>query len=45
MKVIFKETYMPYEVERECTNMTKQQIIDIYNLNGPDIEYYRFVEN
>lgn len=44
MKVIFKETYMPHPVERNCFNATREQAIDFYKLNDPDIEWYRFVE-
>lgn len=43
IKVQFKETYMPKPVERECVNMTREQIIEMYDLDGPDIEWYRFV--
>ena len=42
--VRFKETYMPHPVERICTNMTKDQIIRIYGLEEPDIEWYEFME-
>lgn len=43
VKVQFKERYMPHPVERECVNMTRQQVIDMYGLKEPDIEWYRFV--
>lgn len=43
IKVQFKETYMQHSVERECVNMTREQIIKMYGLDGPDIEWYRFV--
>lgn len=44
IKVQFKETYMPKPVTRECTNMTKEQVIEMYDLNGSDIEWYKFIE-
>ena len=42
MRVTFKESYMPEPVTRECTNMTRQQVVEVYNLNGSDIEWYEF---
>ena len=42
--VEFKEVYMPHSVKRTCYNMTKEQIIEIYNLNSSDIEWYKFIE-
>ena len=42
--VEFKETYMSHSVKRTCNNMTKEQIIEIYNLNSSDIEWYKFIE-
>ena len=42
--VEFKETYMPHSVKRICNNMTKNQIIEIYDLNSSDIEWYKFIE-
>ena len=42
--VEFKETYMPYSVKRTCNNMTKNQIIKMYDLNSSDIEWYKFIE-
>ena len=42
--VRFKETYMSKPVERTCTNITRQEIIDIYGLKEKDIEWYRFIE-
>lgn len=42
--VRFKETYMPHAVERTCVNMTKQQVINVYGLNDPDIEWYEFID-
>lgn len=44
IKVRFKETYMTNPVERTCTNMTRQQVIDIYGLEEKDIEWYKFIE-
>jgi len=41
--VRFKETYMTHPVERTCTNMTRDQVMDIYNLDDPDIEWYEFI--
>ena len=45
MKVQFKETYMPKPVIRECVNMTKEQIIEMYDLESDDIEWYKFLES
>ena len=42
--VEFKETYMPYSVKRTYNNMTKNQIIEMYDLNSSDIEWYKFIE-
>ena len=42
--VEFKETYMPHSVKRICNNMTKNQIIEMYDLNSSDIEWYKFIE-
>lgn len=44
MKVKFKEVYMPHPVERECKNMTKEQIVKAYGLKEKDIEWYKFIE-
>ena len=41
--VEFKETYMPHSVKRTCNNMTKNQIIEMYDLNSSDIEWYKFI--
>ena len=40
----FKEVYMPHSVRRTCYNMTKEQIIEIYDLINSDIEWYKFIE-
>ena len=42
--VEFKETYMPHSVKRTCYDMTKKQIIEQYDLNNSDIEWYKFIE-
>ena len=42
--VEFKETYMPHSVKRTCNNITKNQIIEMYDLNSSDIEWYKFIE-
>ena len=44
MKVEFKETYVAHSVVRECNNLTKEQVIKIYELNNPDIEWYKFID-
>lgn len=43
-KVKFKETYFPHAVERECWVPNEQEVIKIYGLNNPDIEWYRITE-
>lgn len=43
IKVEFKEVYMPHSVVRECHNMTKEQVIEIYGLDRSDIEWYKFL--
>lgn len=40
--VTFKEVYMKHEVTRTCSNMSKEEVIAIYGLNMPDIEWYQF---
>ena len=40
----FKEVYMSHSVKRTCYNMTEEQIIDLYELNSPDIEWYKFIK-
>lgn len=40
--VTFKETYMPKPVTRTCVNMTREQVIQTYGLDGSDIEWYKF---
>lgn len=39
-KVVFKETYMSHAVERECIVPNEAEVIRIYGLNEPDIEWY-----
>lgn len=41
--VQFKEKYMDKPVTRTCVNMTKEQVINVYGLNEPDIEWYKFL--
>lgn len=43
-KVEFKETYFPHAVERECHVTSEQEVIKIYGLNNPDIEWYKITE-
>lgn len=40
--VEFKEKYMDGPVKRSCVNMTREQVVKIYGLDRPDIEWYRF---
>lgn len=40
--VTFKEVYMKNEVTRTCGNMSKEEVISIYGLDMPDIEWYQF---
>ena len=40
--VTFKELYMKNEVTRTCVNMSKEDVIAVYGLNQPDIEWYQF---
>lgn len=40
--VTFKEVYMKHEVTRTCGNMSKEEVISIYGLDMPDIEWYQF---
>lgn len=41
--VEFMERYMGTPVTRTCYNMTREQIIELYGLNEPDIEWYKFI--
>lgn len=43
IRVEFKEKYNVNSVTRTCQNMTKEQVIEIYDLNNPDIEWYKFL--
>ena len=40
--VTFKEVYMKKEVTRTCMNMSREDVISVYGLNLPDIEWYQF---
>lgn len=44
IKVQFKEAYMPHPVTHTCVNMTKDQIIDKYDLCSSDIEWFKFLD-
>lgn len=43
IRVEFKEKYNTHSVTRTCQNTTKEQVIEIYDLNNPDIEWYKFL--
>lgn len=43
-KVEFKESYFPHSVERECIVPNEKEVIKIYGLNEPDIEWYKITE-
>ena len=43
-KVEFKETYFPHSVERECHVTSEREVIKIYGLDQPDIEWYKITE-
>ena len=40
-KVIFKEEYMPRQVERTCVVSSEAEAIRVYDLDSPDIEWYK----
>lgn len=42
VRVTFKESYMPHPVTRECVNMSRAEVIEVYGLMGPDIEWFKF---
>lgn len=42
--VKFKETYLEIPVIRECEVPTIEDVIKIYGLNEPDIEYWELLE-
>lgn len=42
--VEFKERYMKTPVRRTCYNMTRKQVIELYGLKEPDIEWYKFID-
>lgn len=44
IKVQFKEVYMDLPVTRTCTNMTKEQIIAMYDLTDSSIEWFKFLD-
>jgi hypothetical protein len=43
-KVIFKESYSTHAVERICWTYSEQEVIKIYGLDEPDIEWYEITE-
>lgn len=43
-KVVFKEAYMPHPVERECDVPSEEEVIWIYGLEEPDIEWYKITK-
>lgn len=43
-KVEFKEAYMPHPVERECDVPSEAEVIRIYGLEEPDIEWYKITK-
>lgn len=43
-KVEFKEAYMPHAVERICDVPNEAEVIRIYSLEEPDIEYYKITK-
>ena len=43
-KVEFKEAYMPHAVERICDVPSEAEVIRIYGLEEPDIEWYRITK-
>ena len=42
--VKFKETYLDIPVVRECEVPSLDDVIKIYGLNEPDIEYWEVLE-
>lgn len=40
-KVTFKEEYMPREVERTCNVPSEAYVINAYDLDSPEIEWYK----
>lgn len=43
-KVEFKEAYMPHAVERICDAPNEAEVIKIYGLEEPDIEWYKIIK-
>lgn len=43
-KVEFKEAYMPHAVEREYIVPDEAEVIRIYELDKPDIEWYKITK-
>ena len=43
-KVEFKEAYMPHAVERICDVPNEAEVIKIYGLEEPDIEWYKITK-
>ena len=43
-KVEFKEAHMPHAVERTCDVPNEAEVIKIYGLEEPDIEWYRITK-
>ena len=42
--VEFKERYMRTPVRRTCINVTRKEVIELYGLKEPDIEWYKFID-
>ena len=43
-KVVMKEQSSDHEITRTAVCETRQQVVDWYGLNEPDIEYYHITE-
>jgi len=43
--VEFKERYMRTPVRRTCINVTREEVIELYGLKEPDIEWYKFIDS
>ena len=43
-KVTFKEAYLSYSVTRECYVRSREEVVTLYGLEGPDIEWYKIEE-
>lgn len=43
-KVIMKEVGSDHEIEQHACCDSRQQVIDWYGLDNPDIEYYNIIE-